>query len=98
MTTSNQEGTHLDTPMHAIVKLEALIIQEDKNGAFQQCDYISELSETVRTISVSYTHLDVYKRQVLGRFVELLGEIMTNSQVPTLVQEKAKEIQSKLIH
>lgn len=38
------------------------------------------------------------RQRVLGRFVELLGEIMTNSQVPTLVQEKAKEIQSKLIH
>lgn len=38
------------------------------------------------------------RQRVRGRFVEVLGEIMMNSRIPSLVQEKAKEIHSKLIH
>jgi len=38
------------------------------------------------------------RQRVRGRFVEVLGEIIVNPQIPSLVQEKAKEIQSKLIY
>lgn len=36
--------------MHAIVRLEKLLIQEDHSGTLRYCDYISELSETVQSI------------------------------------------------
>ena len=38
--------------MHAIVRLQRLLIQEDHSGALRKCDYISELSDTVQRILV----------------------------------------------
>lgn len=50
MKPSNQKGTHFDTPMHAIVSLQRLMIHKENNGSLQQYNYMDELSETVQKI------------------------------------------------
>ena len=85
--------THLleDTILGAEDRLTALEYELFRDVRKQISDNVSRIQKTARAIAVSYTHLDVYKRQMADK-ESIMAEKMFNGLVEGRVSKQLKEI------